>query len=135
MRIWKSRITTIPRPGEIDVIHDQAQGRTKRTTVLDHRLQAFIIHPRGMENDIRAGARRIEHTFGAARMHHDLLAQAVRLPHHSRHFVLIVAGNQHIAGRIHGIAVDCDLDKIDAIFDFKANLRDALSCSAAEHAD
>jgi len=68
VRVRKSGIAGVGWLGEVDVVDDQAQRRNQCASVLDHQFESLVVHPRGVQDDIGAGARRGTHGLGAARM-------------------------------------------------------------------
>ena len=102
--------------------------------VLQDRVQAFVVHPGGVQDHVRPGSGRVEHGLGAPGVHDDLLSDAVRLRDHRGRFILGVTGDQ--AGRrVHRIPVHGDLDEVRALLGLLADLRDPLFGGSGQDPD
>ena len=96
-----------------------------RAAVLQHRRDAFVVEIKAVEDQIDAGARRVQRRLAADRMRDRLFAHALDLAHHHVGFFLGEGGDQFAIGAALD-AVHRDLDAIDAVLDLTADLLDRL---------
>jgi hypothetical protein len=97
-------------------------------------LPLFFIAAIRVEDQVDAGARRIQCRLAPDRVRHRLFAHAVRLAHHRVAFFLGKGGDQ-LAVRAALDPVHRDLDAVDAVLDLAADLLDRLVEAGDELAD
>ena len=122
------------RLGEVDDVALEGERGRDRRAALEHRVDAFVVEVEGVEDQIDAGARGVEHRLAADRVDHRLAAEPLDLAHHGGGLLLGERGDQVSVGAALD-AVERDLDAVDAVLGLDADLLDRLVPAGHQPAD